>query len=125
MNVTSAGLRMARPQVDVERRSDGSMILRSPAPLAPFARAVSEWLVHWAAHSPDRCFLAERSGEGWRRITYADTLYRVRRIGTSLLARGLDASTPVLILSDNSISHALLTLGAMHAGVPVAPISPA
>ena len=29
------------------------------------------------------------------------------------------------ILSDNSIDHALLALGAMHVGVPVAPISPA
>ena len=29
------------------------------------------------------------------------------------------------ILSDNSVDHALLALGAMHAGIPVAPISPA
>jgi feruloyl-CoA synthase len=125
MSVTKPGLRMARPRVDVERRSDGSMILRSPAPLAPFARAVGEWLIHWAAQEPERCFLAERSGGGWRRISYADTLDRVRRIGTSLLSRGLTASTPVAILSENSINHALLALGAMHAGIPVAPISPA
>jgi hypothetical protein len=31
----------------------------------------------------------------------------------------------VAILSDNGIDHALLALGAMHVGVPVAPISPA
>ena len=36
-----------------------------------------------------------------------------------------DADKPVAILSDNSVDHALLALGAMHVGVPVAPISPA
>jgi len=49
----------------------------------------------------------------------------VRRIAQGLLVRGLDGSTPVAILSENSIDHALLALAAMHVGVPVAPISPA
>jgi feruloyl-CoA synthase len=121
----STTIRLAAAQVDVERRDDGASILRSPEPLAPFARAVGEWLVQWAAREPDRCFLAERRGEQWRRVTYARTLDAVRRIGTSLLERGLTAATPVAILSDNSIDHALLALGAMHAGIVVAPISPA
>ena len=76
-------------------------------------------------HPPRRPFLAERAGDGWRRITYRDTLDAVRRIGEGLLARGLDAGKPVALLSDNSIEHGLLSLGAMHAGVPVAPISAA
>jgi feruloyl-CoA synthase len=125
MSLGQSGLRMAPPRVDAERRPDGVIVLRSPEPLAPYSRAVGEWLVRWAVQTPDRCFLAERSGEGWRRLTYADTLDRVRRIGTSLLSRGLTAATPVVILSENSISHALLALGAMHAGLAVAPISPA
>jgi feruloyl-CoA synthase len=121
----STTIRLAPAQVVVERRDDGTSILRSPEPLAPFARVVGEWLVQWAAREPDRCFLAERRGEQWRRVTYAGALDATRRIGTSLLERGLTAATPVAILSDNSIDHALLTLGAMHAGIVVAPISPA
>ena len=121
----STTIRLAPAQVDVERRDDGASILRSPEPLAPFARVVGEWLVQWAAREPDRCFLAERRGEQWRRVTYADALDATRRIGTSLLERGLTAATPVAILSDNSIDHALLALGAMHTGIVVAPISPA
>ena len=121
----STTIRLAPAQVEVERRDDGTSILRSPEPLAPFARVVGEWLVQWAAREPDRCFLAERRGEQWRRVTYADALDATRRIGTSLLERGLTAATPVAILSDNSIDHALLALGAMHAGIVVAPISPA
>jgi len=58
-------------------------------------------------------------------VTYAQATDAVRRIGASLLARGLTAATPVAVLSDNSIDHALLALGAMHVGIPVAPISPA
>ena len=125
MSPLSNSLRFAAASVEMERRADGSQILRSPEPLRPIARAAGEWLVQWATAAPDRTFLAERSGDGWRRVTYSDALDAVRRIGGSLLARGLTASTPVAILSDNSVNHALLALGAMHAGIPVAPISPA
>jgi feruloyl-CoA synthase len=118
-------MRFADPRVDVERCSDGATILRSAEPLREYDRAVGDWLVRWAARTPDRCFLSERVGDGWRELTYAEVLDAVRRIGESLLARGLTPSTPVAILSDNSVNHALLALGAMHAGIPVAPISSA
>ena len=125
MSSAIAGPRFAPPRVDVERRIDGATILRSPEPLRPFARAVGEWLVQWASLAPDRTFLAQRVGDDWRRVTYAEAIDAVRRIGASLLTRGLNAATPVAILSDNSIDHALLAHGAMHVGIPVAPISPA
>jgi len=118
-------VRFAIPQVRSEARPDGSTILTSPDPLGVYERALGDWLVRWAARAPDRRFLAERAGDGWRTVTYGDALDAARRIGQSLLARGLTPSTPVAILSDNSVNHALLALGAMHAGIPVAPISPA
>jgi feruloyl-CoA synthase len=118
-------LRFAPAAVDVERRPDGALVLRSPQELQPYARAVGDWLLHWYERAPDRPFLAERKANGWRRLTYRDALSDTRRIGQALLNLGLDAQKPVAILSDNSIEHALLALGAMHVGVPVAPISPA
>src|ERR687883_683904 len=57
--------------------------------------------------------------------TVTSAFAAVRRVGQALLERGLNAERPVAILSDNSIDHALLTLGAMHVGIPAAPISPA
>lgn len=120
-----SNLRFAAPEVRVERRADGALLLRSPQVLKPQARAVGEWLIHWAARTPDQVFLADRAGDAWRRVTYAQALDAVRRIGQSLLDRGLSAEQPVAILSDNSVDHALLALGAMHVGVPVTPISPA
>jgi feruloyl-CoA synthase len=118
-------LRYAPAEVNVEKRADGAMVLRSPQALKPYARAVGDWLVHWHGHAPERTFLAERTREGWRRVSYRDALSDARRIGQALLNLGLNAERPVAILSDNSVDHALLALGAMHAGIPVAPISPA
>ena len=118
-------LRYAPAAVSVEKRADGTLFLRSPQKLAGHARAVGDWLLHWYEHAPDRTFLAERKSDAWRRLSYRDALSDARRIGQALLNLGLNASQPVAILSDNSIDHALLALGAMHVGVPVAPISPA
>ena len=118
-------LRYAPAQVNVEKRADGAIVLRSPQALKPYARAVGDWLVQWHERAPDRTFLAERQGDGWRRVSYRDALANARRIGQALLDRGLGPGKPVAILSDNSVDHALLALGAMPAGVPVAPISPA
>lgn len=100
-------------------------MLRSPLALGAHARAVGEWLQGWAGTAPQRTFLAERAGERWRKVGYREAYELVRRIGQGLLDRKLDASTPVVILSENSVDHALLALAAMQVGVPVAPISPA
>jgi feruloyl-CoA synthase len=118
-------LRFAPAEVKVEKRADGTQILRSPQQLRAYERCAGEWLVKWAQQAPERVFIAERTGDGWRKVTYAQALDAARRIGQALLERGLGPEYPLAILSDNSVDHGLLALGAMHAGVPVAPISPA
>jgi feruloyl-CoA synthase len=110
----------------VERRRDGSVVLANTNPLGPYPAAMTERLVHWAAVAPARTFMAERDPAGqWRRITYAETLDSVRRIGAALLARGLSAERPVMILSGNDLEHALLGLAALHVGIAYVPVSPA
>ncbi|HXJ09605.1 MAG TPA: AMP-binding protein, partial [Burkholderiales bacterium] len=119
-------MRLAPREVRLERRDDGTMLLRSPQKLEPPARCVTEWLVHWALEAPGRAFLCERDRDGgWRQLGYLEAYGAVRRIGQALLDRKLGPARPLAILSDNSIDHALLALGAMHVGVPVAPVSPA
>ncbi len=118
-------LRFAPPEVEVQKRADGTIRLRSPQKLGPYPRCVTEWLVKWSDDAPERVFLAERAGERWKKITYREAYGALRRIAQALLDRGLDAERPVAILSDNGIDNALLSLGAMHVGIPVAPISPA
>ncbi len=76
--------------------------------------------------APDRVFMAERNAaRGWRQITYAELLASSRHIASALLARGLSAEKPVVILSGNSIDHALVAFGALYAGIPFCPVSPA
>jgi len=120
-----SSLRFAPPRIEIERRRDGAMILRSPLKLGGHARAVGEWLERWARETPERTFLAERKDGAWRKLSYGEALGLARRTAQGLLDRRLDASRPLVILSDNSIDHAVLALGAMHVGVPVAPVSPA
>jgi feruloyl-CoA synthase len=117
----------ATPRIAAERRADGAIVLRSEEPLGGHARCTGDWLELWARKRPDRIFLAERSGPDapWRTVTYAEALQQVRAIGAWCLAEGLSPQRPLAILSDNSIAHALLALGAMHVGVPAAAISPA
>jgi feruloyl-CoA synthase len=108
----------------VERRTDGAILMRSPHPLLPYPRAMTERLVHWAKATPDRIFIGQRDAAGsWRTLTYAQTLSAVRAIAAALLERDLSPERPIAILSGNDIEHALLGLAAMHVGIPYAPIS--
>lgn len=114
------------PVVNVERRDDGTIYLRPKQPLADYPVRITDRLHHWANTTPDRVFMAEREGgRGWRKITYAELLTTSRHIASSLIARGLSAERPVVILSGNSIDHALLAFGALYAGIPFCPVSPA
>src|SRR5581483_3023667 len=91
------------------------------------ARCIGDWLEQWAQQAPDRIFLAERdSAEApWSTTAYEQALRQVRGVASWILAQGLNAERPLVILSDNSIDHALLALAAQHVGVPSAAISPA
>lgn len=94
--------------------------------LSDVARSLPDRLVHWASERPDTVYLAERDENGdWRKLTYAQVLSTVRAIGAALLSHGLGPDRPVLILSENSIDHALLGLASQYVGVPYSPISTA
>ncbi|MFZ2160522.1 MAG: feruloyl-CoA synthase [Bradyrhizobium sp.] len=114
------------PVVSVERRDDGTIYLRPKKSLGDYPVRLTDRLHHWASAEPDRVFMAERDkGGGWRQVTYAQWLAAARHIASALLARGLSAERPIVILSGNSVDHALLAFGALYAGIPFCPVSPA
>jgi feruloyl-CoA synthase len=119
----------ARPEVDLALRDDGTMLARSPVPLGQYSRCVGEWLDHWAIHRPDATWLAQRQADapaaGWRRLSYAQARQQVLALATWMLRSGLSPERPLVLLSDNSIEHALLSMAAMHVGIPAVPVSPA
>jgi feruloyl-CoA synthase len=114
------------PKVTIERRHDGTIYLRPTRELGDYPARITDRLHHWAEVAPDRVFMAERNaGGGWRQITYAELLTASRHIASALIKRGLSAERPVVILSGNSIDHALVGFGALYAGVPYCPVSTA
>ena len=115
----------AAPVVQHDIDESGVHMLRSGIAFdEDYARCTGEWLEHWAKATPDDLFLAQRdASREWQKLTYAQVRQRVIAIATWLSGQNLSAERPVMILSDNSLEHALLMLAAMHIGVPSAAVS--
>jgi feruloyl-CoA synthase len=119
-------VRLGKLDVVLEKSADGVMHIRAAQPLGKYHRKLSDALEHWTKTAPERTFLAQRDSQGdWRKLSYAQVLSDVRRIGAALLRRGLSPDKPIVVLSGNDIEHALLGLAATYVGIPYAPISPA
>ena len=118
--------RLAPPRIVSDQAPDGSRILRSEMALEPYEASLGVLLRRWAEEAPERVFLAERPGDGdWVELTWGEANRKASAIAQALLDRDLGPDRPLMILSGNSIDHALLTLGGFLAGVPVVPVSPA
>lgn len=117
---------LAKPSLEIERRSNGEIILRSGRPLARHANQIGDYLHHWAKTEPARTFLAERDVAGaWRRLSFGDAAKDSDAVSQWLIDNGHGVGQPVAALCDNCINMGLLKLGAMQIGVPFLPISPA
>ncbi|MBL8675267.1 MAG: AMP-binding protein, partial [Rhodospirillales bacterium] len=114
-------------EIDVDRRDDGTLVVRHRHPLMPYERHVTAFLAKWAAEAPDRVFLAQRRGPDrqWLKLAYAEAKRQVDAVTQALLDRGVGPDKPVMILSGNSLEHAVLTFAAMQARAPATPVSPA
>nr|WP_255599286.1 feruloyl-CoA synthase [Hasllibacter sp. MH4015] len=93
------------------------------AVLGPVVKRTTDWLDHWAETTPDAVFIAERAGDGWREVSYATARDQARAMAVGLLDMGLGPIRPLLIVTGNSVNHALLALAAQYAGVPFAPVA--
>jgi feruloyl-CoA synthase len=113
--------------IAVERRADGTIVLKSRIPLQPYERHIPASLAKWAKQAPERIWLAQRGGPDrqWRKVSYGEAKRTVDALTQGLLNLGIAEGRPVAILSGNSIEHALMTQAAMQARLPAAPVSPA
>jgi len=117
------------PSLDVRKLADGTVYISSTYELGPMHRSIAHLFRDRAARHPERNFIGERvpleggkTGD-WRFISYGEAYARANAIAQALLSRGMNGDTPLMILSGNSILHATMMLGAMLAGIPVAPVS--
>ncbi len=117
--------RMLAPRrVERQDLGGGAFVLRSPEPLAPYARCIGEWLERWAAETPDALAFAEPRAEGgWRRLSWGELRLQVGAVAQSLLDMALPAGKPIVVLSDNALDHLVLQLGGMHVGRTVCTVS--
>lgn len=115
------------PDVTIERRADGSVLISSNHPPGRGPRSIGHLLAEKAAEHPDRPYILQREpGHGpWRGVTYGEAKAAADAIAQWLLDAGLAGDDAVMVLSGNSLEHGLLMLGCYTAGVPIAPISPA
>ena len=116
--------RYAQRRLEIEERPGGERVLTNPTPYSTAFTTVTQALDRWAAEAPNRTWLAERSGEGWREISFAETRAAVQAIAGGLRDLGVVGERPLLILARNGIDHALVKYAAMSQGMPVAPVSP-
>ena len=123
-------LKFGVTRVSLRDGEPGTRYLQADQALQAFPDRLTDRLQHWANTKPDQTFMARRvkNTDGtlgdWRHITYAQAWQTARSIAQSVIDRGLSAERPVVILSENSLEHALLALGCLIAGVPFVPTSP-
>lgn len=121
--------RVIREALPASAEDPAGEVLRNAIELGPYPRCVGDLLVgHAEGPRRDATFLGERSDPArldspWRTVSYAEALTQVRSLAQALLDLGADAEHPLILLSGNSVAHALLTLAAMHVGVPAVPVS--
>jgi feruloyl-CoA synthase len=113
------------PEVELIRRADGSLLMRSAEPLEEYDSRVGDWLDRWARDAPARTFIVEQTSTGERCISYGEARKAVLLLAEGLLESGLGPEQPLVILAENGIDHALLMLAAVYVGIPIAPIAPA
>ena len=114
------------PEFDYEHRPDGTILMRQRGELPAWLPTLADYLDKWADADPDRTWIARREAGGdWRRISYGAARAQARAIGGALLALGLGPERPLMILSGNSLEHALLGAACLYVGIPYAPLSPA
>src|SRR5262249_37302610 len=115
---------LASPKAVTGPAADGCLLLRSAEPLGEHPVTVIHSVRAWARKDPRHPLVAERAPDGsWRTCTYGAAVTSAESIGQALLDIGLGPDRPLLILSGNGVDHLLMTVGAMMAGIPVAPVS--
>ena len=123
-------LRFGVTRVTLKDGVHGTHYLKADQELQAYPDRLTDRFQHWATNKPNQTLFARRVklADGtlgdWRHVTYAQAWATARNIAQALINRGLNAERPVVILSENSLEHALLALGCMVAGVPFVPTSP-
>lgn len=108
----------------VDVRADGTVLMRSRVPLGPVEAHLPAMLLRQARQRPHQPWLMQRRAGAWRALTYGAAAEQALAAAQWLLAQGRPGRS-VMVLSGNSLEHAVFELAAMQARMPYAPVTPA
>ncbi|GGD76583.1 feruloyl-CoA synthase [Emticicia aquatilis] len=105
---------------------NGIVHFKNEQALADFPIKITDKLEHWAKIKPEHTFISRRNlvTKDWEKLSYAETFEKVRNIAQYLINLEFTSGETVVILSENSLEHALLVLASVHIGITYTPISP-
>lgn len=109
----------------LKKLANGVVHYGSVETLLPFPKKITDKLSYWAEHSPHQIFLGIKEGEGWKTLTYKDAWEQTNTVASYLLKLKFTQEDSILILSENTLEHAILALAALHLGIIYSPVSPA
>jgi len=111
-------------KLNISQDEEGVIFLESAYDVPEYEANLVNVLIKQAEKNAQKIFLAMRNNKGeWEKISYAEALLQVFAIGQWLKDQKISEQQSILLLSGNSIEHAMLTLGGLVAGVPVCPVS--
>ena len=126
MNEKTRKLSFGIPSLDIENNIDGTIIIKNIIQPDDWPNNIIEKLIFWAQKKPKKIFLAQRNKSlSWDKLSYEETLSKVKSLSYFLLKQGLSKNNPVIILSGNDNNHALLALSCLFSKIPFSALSPA
>lgn len=112
------------PSVTLDRRDDGSLILRSALPLGPVPKSLAHVFDEQAERAPDAAFMRQRDANGdWRSISYGEARRAADGLAQWLIDQGIGTGDVVSFLSEPSIEHGIAAIGVQRSGAAIAPVS--
>lgn len=105
---------------------DGAILYKNLQPLDAFPERFTDKLLQQAQDHPFKTFIARRNYFGeWQQFNYRETLRITKKVASYFLKEGITREDTLVILSENSLEHAFMALGALWCGLIYAPLSPA
>ncbi len=109
--------------LDIDRRADGTIVLKSRVPLRDHEANLPRAFAVRALAKDDAAALAWRGGDGgWETRSYAELKRDIDAATTWLLAT-IPRGSAMLVIAENSLPVAVLTFAAFAAGVVLVPVS--
>ena len=111
--------------LDVERRSDGVILMRSRQPLEAYESNIPAAFAEVAAGKADQPALRFREGPDrtWTTLSYGGLKARIDAFTQWLLDQKIPAGRSVMLLAANTPTFAIALFASYAAGVPVCPVS--